>query len=367
MKILIDARLYGPEHTGNGRYTMNLVQSLSKIDYENEYVILLKGEKIKEVSLPKNWTKVEADFKHYTFSEQVKLPFLISKYKPDICHFPHFNVPILYFGKYIVTIHDLIMHKSRGGEATTRPFPIYQIWRLGYYISFAKAVYGASRIIVPTNYVKDDLGSYYKIDKSKVSVTHEGIDIPTNQKEFDTKSLGKYFAYVGNAYPHKNLERLIKALVILNKNRREKINIAISSSRNVFTERLQKLAEKYKVSEHVKLLGYIPDSQLFSFYRKSIAFIYPTLLEGFGLPGLEAMAAGAPVFASDISVLKEVYGDSAYYFDPLDINSIAGSMEKAINIESVERKRIIDKAKEYIKRYSWGKMAKETLEVYKGI
>lgn len=175
MKILIDARLYGPEHTGNGRYTMNLVENLAKIDTKNEYIILLKKEKINEISLPKNWLKVEADFRHYSFLEQVKLPLLLVKYKPNIVHFPHFNVPILYFGKFIVTIHDLIMHKSKGGEATTRRFPIYQIWRLGYYISFAKAVFGSVKIIVPTNFVKADLLSYYKINKDKITVTYEGI------------------------------------------------------------------------------------------------------------------------------------------------------------------------------------------------
>lgn len=173
MKILIDARLYGSKNTGNGRYTENLVENLSKIDPENNYIILLRKDDFISLKLPSNWQKVLADFKHYTFEEQLKLPFLISKYKPDIVHFPHINVPILYFGKYIVTIHDLIMHKFKGGEATTRPFPLYQIWRLGYYLAFAKAVYGSVKIIVPSITVKNEVISYYKVSQGKIEVTYE--------------------------------------------------------------------------------------------------------------------------------------------------------------------------------------------------
>ena len=100
MKILIDARLFGPSHTGNGRYTKELIENLAKIDSENNYVILLRKETFDKINLPSNFTKVLADFKHYSFEEQFKLPFLILKYKPNLVHFPHFNVPLFYFGKF---------------------------------------------------------------------------------------------------------------------------------------------------------------------------------------------------------------------------------------------------------------------------
>ena len=174
MKILIDARLYGPKHTGNGRYTQNLVENLIKIDSKNKYYVLLREEDFNNLKFPTNWTKVLANFKHYTFAEQFKLPFILSICRPDIVHFPHFNVPLFYFGKYIVTIHDLIMHKFKNGTATTRKFPIYQIWRLGYYVAFAKAVYGSTKIITPSYTVKNELVNYYKINQKKVEVTHEG-------------------------------------------------------------------------------------------------------------------------------------------------------------------------------------------------
>ncbi len=174
MKILIDARLYGPKDTGIGRYTQKLVENLVKVDLKNHYLILLRKGDFQSLKFPKNWTKVLADFKHYTFEEQFKMPLLLLKLKADIVHFPHFNVPILFFGKYLVTIHDLIMHKFTDGTATTRRFPIYQIWRLGYHIAFAKAVYGSKKIIVPSKAVKNEIVEFYKINKKKVEVTYEG-------------------------------------------------------------------------------------------------------------------------------------------------------------------------------------------------
>lgn len=174
MKIVIDARLFGPKNTGNGRYTEELIKNLSQIDVNNQYYILLRKDVFNNLKLPNNFNKILADFKHYSFDEQFKLPFLLYNLKPNLVHFPHFNVPLFYFGKFVVTIHDLIMHKFVDGSATTRKFPIYQIWRLGYHLSFLKAVYGASKIIVPSKTVKKEVLDYYKIDKEKVEVTYEG-------------------------------------------------------------------------------------------------------------------------------------------------------------------------------------------------
>lgn len=174
MKVVIDARLYGPKDTGIGRYTQKLVENLAKVDSKNQYFILLRKSDFDSLELPKNWTKVLADYKHYTFTEQFKMPFLLQRLNVDLVHFPHFNVPILYFKKYIVTIHDLIMHKFTDGSATTRKFPIYQIWRLGYHIAFLKSVFGSTKIIVPSNAVKNEIVDFYKINPKKVEVTYEG-------------------------------------------------------------------------------------------------------------------------------------------------------------------------------------------------
>lgn len=190
--------------------------------------------------------------------------------------------------------------------------------------------------------------------------------------EKNMPSNNKYFVYTGNAYPHKNLERLFKAMILLNKrslslrgeNRKEKILLKISSSRNVFTDRLEKLIKDNNAEEYIKLLGFVQDSEIKDLYKNSVAFVFPTLSEGFGLPPMEAIEAGTLVVQSDISVLKEVYEDSTIYFNPMEVSSISKSLEKAINMKDSDRKTKILYSQNFIKKYSWAKMAKETLKVY---
>lgn len=176
--------------------------------------------------------------------------------------------------------------------------------------------------------------------------------------------MNKYFVYTGNAYPHKNLVNLVKAMVLLNSNRNEKVVLKISCSRSVFTDRLQKIIEDQGASGFVELLGYVPDDKISDLYKKSVAFVFPTLSEGFGLPPMEAINANTLAVVSDIPVLKEIYSDSVMYFNPLDISEIATALENVLSLKIKDRERLIKKAQLYIKKYSWEKMAKETLNLY---
>ncbi len=369
MKILIDARLYGSENAGLGRYLNNLVSELSKIDSGNEYVLLLRKKYFDSLKLPGSWKKVLADFRHYSFKEQIILPNLIKKQNPDLVHFPHFNVPISFKGRYVVTIHDLLMHTQKGLPATTLPAPTYFLKRLGYRLVFDTAVKNSLAVIVPSLAVKNDLIKEYKGVSEKVYVTYEGIDEKISNTD-TVKIDSPYFVYVGNAYPHKNLKRLIQAIVLLNVNRDvhtghdEKIILAIVSARNAFTSRLEKMVDELKAKDVIRFLGSVPDNQLGSLYKNSLGFVFPSLSEGFGLPGLEAMNAGTLVLASEIAVFKEIYGEHAIYFNPLDFSSIERSMRNVIEMEDSKRKNLIAEGQKFAKRYSWAKMAKETLKIY---
>jgi glycosyltransferase involved in cell wall biosynthesis len=375
MKILIDARLYGLEHAGLGRYTLNLIEELRLQGTKDEFIILLRKRYFDKLNFPNNWKKVLTDFRHYSYKEQIMLPIILYKEKADIVHFLHFNVPILYFGKYIVTIHDLLMHKFVGGAVTTLPFPLYQLRRVGYNLAFMKAIKSSKKIIVPTNFVKKDLIREYKINPDKLVVTHEGItsfgDEGSETREERRKTLDKYkiikpyFFYVGNAYPHKNLESAVDAVVDLNKNSKSKTSLVIAGSRDVFKERLGNYLDKVNALDYVKLLGYVPDRDLKKLIKNSTAFVYPSLSEGFGLQGLEAMLAGTPLIASDIEVFREIYKNNAIYFNPNDIDDIVCAMKTVMKMTSKKRTHMIKEGKKYIKRYSWSKMTKKTLKVYR--
>ena len=177
----------------------------------------------------------------------------------------------------------------------------------------------------------------------------------------------EYFIYTGNAYPHKNLHRLIETVVLLNKNSDHKIKLYIVSSRNVFTHRLIKYVKNLNAERYIDLLGFVEDEKLINLYKKSIAFIYPSLSEGFGLPGIEAMRAGTLLLASNIPIFKEVYDSNAIYFNPLDFSSIENAMRIAIKMKKEERENRIKKSQEFVKKYSWRKMAEETLRMYKEV
>jgi glycosyltransferase involved in cell wall biosynthesis len=167
-----------------------------------------------------------------------------------------------------------------------------------------------------------------------------------------------YFIYTGNAYPHKNLEKAIRACVNL------KVNFYIVTSRNVFSERLEKLIKKLNATNYVKLLGFVEDRELVVLYKNSVGFIFPSLSEGFGLPGLEAMKAETLVLCSDIPVFREIYGRQVFYFNPRNVQSIEKTISEVLSLKESERRKMIFDARAFIKRYSWEKMAKQTLEVY---
>ena len=172
--------------------------------------------------------------------------------------------------------------------------------------------------------------------------------------------------YVGNAYPHKNLSNLLMVVKLLNKKESSKINLVIVSARDVFTKRLEDEIDKLGLKEFVTLTGYLPAEQLSQIFKKASAYIFPSLSEGFGIPGLNAMAAGLPVVCSDIPVLHEVYGEAAIYFNPHDPKDIASKIKKIVTDEKT-RADLVKKGKEQVKKYSWQKMAAQTLSVYKEI
>lgn len=365
MKILLDARLYGLENAGLGRYTMNLISNLVEQDKKNSYIVLLREKYFKELKLPSNWKKVLAEFRHYTVEEQLRLPLVIKKEKPDLVHFLSSYSPILYNGKFIVTIHDLLMQTQRGAAATTLPLYQYYPKHIAAKYVFAKTVEKAAKIIVPSNAVKKEVEDYYKVDPNKINVVYEGVksNFTVSSRRLAVDS--PYFIYVGNAYPHKNLERTIKAIVYLNEVQKETVYFTIASSRNVFTERLEAIISKLKAGKYIKLLGFVPDSDLGGLLKKSAGFIFPSLSEGFGLPGLEAMLAETVCLASNIPVFKEIYKDAAIYFDPFNVNSMARAIAHVLAMNDEQRSEIIRYAQNFVKRYSWSKMAKQTLDVYK--
>ena len=366
MKIVIDARLYGSENGGLGRYVSNLIYQLSKIDKTNKYTVLLRSKYFAQLNLPSNWQKIKVDVRHYSFGEQVAVPWILYRAKPTLVHFPHFNVPLLYFGKYMVTVHDLLMHQFKTNTTTSLPWLLFLAKRFGYWLSFKKAVGGAQKIIVPSFFVRKELLKTYHILPSKVTHIYEGVD--THLRLHDPKavkvSLGnlarkKFVLYVGNAYPHKNLAIFKPALEKL-----PGLLVVMVIPRNVFMERLRRLFESEIKVGRVVLLNHLTDSELAFLYQKAHAFVFPSLSEGFGLPGLEAMSLGTSLVASDIPVFHEIYREIPFYFDPQNPNELVTAIKKVNKLSPQQHQQWAKRAKELVRHYSWSTLARKTLEVY---
>lgn len=370
MRIVIDARLYN--ESGIGRYIRNLIDHLEKLDKENEYFVILLIKDYNTFKVGGRFKRNVADFKWYGISEQLILPKLLNKIKADLVHFPHFNIPIFYRGKFVVTIHDLIHQHFQMRRATTLNPLIYKFKQFGYKQIFKRAIFKSAKILVPSNYVKDLLIEEWKVNPQKLVVTYEAVDdkiisirklIKKNDEEkmlhkFNVKP--PYIFYIGNAHPHKNVEGLIKVFLKLkNKNKRQNLQLVLSGSDHYFWQRIKR---EFK-HQDIIYTGLVTDEELVAIYKNAEAFVQPSFEEGFGIPLLEAMACGCPVVSSNAGALPEIGGDAAIYFDSHEISDMRDKIGMLLNDEKL-RKDLIAKGLKRYKKFSWEKLAKQTLEVY---
>jgi len=364
-RIGFDARLAGRKHAGIGRYSENLILKLIELAAKNNQVkvkfviFFFDTEQAKEVlSQFFNHPNVEVvitNIKHYGLQEQLVLPKFYKKAQLDLLYVPHWNVPIFYRGKLIVTIHDLLWHEQKGTQATTLKAWQYFVKYLVYKYVSKQAVKKAKVIFVPTETIKKTVIHYYPFAKNKIIVSKEGIaskyQNALNHQPTLQPRIKKQLIYTGSLYPHKNIAVVIKSLKKL-----PKYQLLIASSRSIFQDQIQTLVAHYKVKKQVIFLGFVPDEKLITLYQQSMALVQPSLSEGFGLTGIEAMASQIPVLASDIEVFREIYQDAAFFFDP---NSSASFIKALENLESANRKEVIKRGVQVASQYSFDKMAKD--------
>jgi glycosyltransferase involved in cell wall biosynthesis len=375
MRIGIDARFFGVRQKGLGRYTQKLIEKLEQIAPQDgcEYFVFLKAENFTEYQPQNpNFKKVLADYHWYTLAEQLFFPWKLYGYKLDLMHFPHFNVPILYGKKFIVTIHDLtLLHFPTVKNSTLNPF-FYRLKFLAYRLVIWWAILRSQWVIAISQFTKNDIISNYgSAVAQKISVTYEACEdhclFSPEKAEAILERCGiikSYLIYVGNAYPHKNLERLVLAFGELRKENKE-LQLVLVGKKDYFYQRLQEVVSDNEIADII-FLSDIIDCELDILFQHSLANVFPSLYEGFGLPPLEAMSKGVPVISSDHPCMREVLGESAYFFDGQQVETIVAAMKKIISEDDL-RQALIKKGFEQVKKYSWKKMARETLEIYQNI
>ena len=294
---------------------------------------------------------------------------MLNKYKLDLVHFPHFNVPLLYRKKFIVTVHDLILFHYPTVRNTTLNKFVYWFKLLMYHLVIRSTIRRSNLVIAISKFTKNDLITTLKTPSQKIEVIYEGAEFNLNkeynilkqQKNTFLKKYGiikSYLLYVGNAYPHKNLERLVLVFKKLVQNGFDK-QLVLVGKNDYFYQRLKKFIQNNKIKQ-VVVTDYVDDIDLEQLYQKAEVFIFPSLYEGFGLPPLEALGYGLPVISSNKSSLPEILEDKVMYFNPESKEDMAKTILKhnqQIKISRVD----IAKLKE---KYSWHKMAKEIYQIY---
>ncbi len=381
-RIGIDARFYGPLGKGLGRYTQEIVDRVTALDTHNSYVIFLSKDNFDEfIPQSDNVTKVLADIRWYTFAEQIIMPLLIWRSKVDIMHFPHFNVPLFCPVQFIVTIHDLILTKFPTTRATTLDPVTYFLKNLAYRLAIKRAVKKAKKVIAVSVFTKHDIITQFKINPTKVEMIYEGVAglQPSSDSRFTSKLkpgevlsgyciLEPYLLYVGNAYPHKNLESLIEVFAKLRKQYPD-LKLVLVGRDDYFYLRLKEFVKKVmpaKYLDSVVFPGYVPDKDLQTLFARAALYIFPSKYEGFGLPPLEAMSRGCPVISSNATCLPEIMGEAALYFEPSDEKSMSEAIVKLLT-DSALRSKLVQKGYEQVKKYKWEDASLQTLGVYQDI
>ena len=280
----------------------------------------------------------------YSLAEQTKLGRVIAKIRPDLMHFTHIarpwsNMPV----PTITTVHDLTLL-----DFDAKPNSDFksQAKRKALGIGVKKIIHNSSELIVLNNFTKKQLVSF-GANPEKINTIYQGCSVINNTPQPIKNTPSRFFLYVGNAYPHKNLALLVAAL-------EEDPELKIVAAGNP--------ESGYKYFSHPQFikLGRVSDGQLAWLYQAASALLQPSKSEGFGLTGLEAMANGCPVLSSNATCLPEIYGSAALYFGP---NSVEELLSVIKNLE-IKKDSLVSLGKLRVKDFSWQKTTAETFAVY---
>lgn len=361
-RILVDARK--ARDFGIGTYIRGLLGGLAGLDRYDLHALVLSGD---EELLPGGASSTICDASHYSLEELIAVRRAIAALQPDLFHAPHYVVPFFPPRATVVTIHDL-MHLTRPEHASPAK-RAYARWMLGRALRLSAAV------IAGSEETKKEILAFGPEHAGKVGVIGYGVREDFLEGEAknravrgasppaatspsspfkESSSSSSYLLFLGNDKPHKNLDGLLGAW--------PRVRAAHPSLSLV----LAGVAAGRKLPEGTSALGWVPDADLPALVAGARALVQPSFAEGFGLPVIEAQAAGTPVACSDIPALRAAAGDAAVFFDPHDTSSIAGTLNALLGDE--EKRRFLGKGgKERAARFTWRAVAERTAAVYEGV
>jgi len=378
---------------GHGRYLRELIRHLEQLDSKNRYTIILQPEGFFSYTPSNpNFRAISTDTHWYTFSEQTKFLRLLNKIRADLVHFPHWNIPLGYRKPFIVTIHDLILIEHPTSAASTRNPLFYWTKYLIFRTILKSALNRAEQIITVSEFTKNQIEEHFPYLDTPITPIHNAATTRSNQQSAISNKtnyqscagprsgipITNYYLYIGTAYPHKNLSLLLHAFHQFGIRYGRTHKLILAGAKNKFYERLFKTDTARTMLEQGDLvfIDSPNDETLETLYQNATAVVCPSLIEGFGLPPLEAAVRGVPAICSNIPAHQEIMTDAACYFSPFikegqgehlknqqsTINSLISALHR-LTTDNNHRYLLSLKSRKHAKNFSWQKTAEKTLTV----
>jgi glycosyltransferase involved in cell wall biosynthesis len=368
MRIGIDATAMPRQRTGAGNYIFNLVRALSRIDDANEYVVFAKSHHVEELSISAdNFTFVRTDPPSRGLRllwEQTALPMHAKRHRLDVLHSPHYTMPVIASCPRVVTFHD----------ATFFLFPeLHQPIKRAFFPRMIRwSGRHADELIADSESTRQDIIAQCGVSPDRIHTVHIAASAdcapPDESELLDVLSRhglerGRYLLYVGVLEPRKNVPQLVEAFGRVAA-ACPSLMLVIAGRKGWMYDSIFERVVSLGLLERVRFLGYVATEELGSLYAGSRAFVYPSRYEGFGIPVLEAMQAGAAVITSDRSSLSEIAGDAALLVDPDDVSALAEALKLVVTDDALARS-LVDRGLKRAAMFSWDRTAAATLAVYR--
>lgn len=366
-RLGIDARKLADY--GIGTYLQGLLGGLAARDPEGGLVVMVTpaGRGLLP-PLPSSWRVVEVEAPGYSIKEQLVIPLAAVRAGVGVLHVPHYVIPLLYPGRLVVTVHDIIhvlfpeFLPSRFGLAYAR-------------LMIRRAVRRARWVIAASQTTANDLKRFFGASEDRLKVIPNGVlpvfsvpsDVSADEALRARRGVhGEYLLHVGNHKPHKNAEGVLKAYQMLVHDKRRGVPPILFVGGFRPDGALANRARAMGLGSLVRCLGHVDHDELAALYRGARCFVYPTLYEGFGLPVLEAMASGAPVLAGDVAAVREVAGDAILRVNPRDTVALAAAMRRLVE-EPELCAQLAEKGRRRAAAYRWSEAAAATAALYEAV
>ncbi len=359
MRIAIDAINGNERIRGPDRYLIGLLQGLAEIDRDSAYLVFHARwqQHLAQLPLPANFRLIECRAPRGRAARvlwhALVFPRLLAQEAPDVVHLPNVIYMPRVSAPVLMTVHDLAHFRFPGKFGYLRGY--------GQRALIRRSVRLADRMIAVSQFTRADLGRFTAAEERRIAVILEGGPAPLDARSEAPPR--PYFVYVGQVERSKNVEALVEAFAASALLREAGVELHIAGKPANAMPQVARLAARL-APERVKLLGYVEEGALPQLFANALAFVFPSLIEGFGLVLLEAMAFGAPIVASNASVIPEVVGDAALLVDATRHSELQHAME-AVYRQPQLREELRRRGRARLSRFSWREAAGLTLDEYR--